>query len=112
MLFLFTTKFYMIFIGREKFWYERKQFRTEIINEIVFQMSCYHLIMFSDLVKNNDAKYVSGFSLSAVIAICMFYNLSEMGKQAIYKCAAGRKKKQKYKNYLGKIDEIKQVFAG
>jgi hypothetical protein len=66
----------MIYIGNSRPFVTRRDNNIEFINEIFIWMSTMHIILFTEFVKDEEVRYMCGWSMLAVISCCMLFNLS------------------------------------
>jgi hypothetical protein len=48
--------------------------RIEFINEICISYSCFHIIFFTDWIKEKELQYQLGWSMLAVTVFCILFN--------------------------------------
>lgn len=74
-LLLFSTSLYMIWYVNLRPHEDKYVFFVLSWNEVMHLILCYHLVCFTDLVQNENAKFQMGYSMVGCCSILVFSNL-------------------------------------
>jgi len=97
--FLYTSVFYLIYVGMVMPHTEKVYNRLEIVNESLLILLAYHMFAFTPFVAEKDISYMTGWSAIVVIAVIIVLNITMMvnlgSKKLIRKVRMERLKKRR-----------------
>ena len=73
-VFIYSSILYIIYITHYPKYDPPAIMNTEVINESIFLMICYHMVLFSNLVWKPSVKFAVGFSMIACLVGLLFGN--------------------------------------
>ena len=111
-LFIFMSNLYIIYLNQVSPYEEKQVVITETFNEVMLMLICYHFILLTDLLSDQDLKYeisksMIGFII-AMISINMIIILRESLKPAIRNCKKKRLQKKHAKKMAKILERIKK----
>lgn len=74
-LFSASSVAYMIYLNSTQFFETKLLFTQEIVNEYMFLLICYHLVLFSNLIEDYKMLTYLGTSLASTCALMLAINL-------------------------------------
>ena len=92
-LLVLSTTWYIIYYGGQRPHILPIRIATEIINEVITMLCCYHLILFSSFNLNPQLQYNTGFSFTFFIVLMLVLNLGIMIRKSCNIFLLKRKRK-------------------
>jgi hypothetical protein len=75
-IFSYLNLFYVMYLGLVRPHDVSQMTSSELVNESILMLTCYHFILFTDFVDNLQTRINLGWSLAAFIGLLLAFNVA------------------------------------
>lgn len=92
---------YIMYVGNTKPWVVRFSNRLELFNEFTNLITCYHMMLFSEIYQNYEVRYsIIGVSLIICTYAVIAFNTGIVIQKVVQQCISERKMRKSKERYM------------